>query len=324
MTSELVARYPCDLHCHTTRSDGNDTPQELIDHAVCVGLKTLGITDHDITPPVCINMADGSTIDSVSYAAERGLRLVLGYEFSCDTHVDDVHICGYGCDWQHPDVLAEVTAAKCSKANAYRDLCGRLTEAGMPVDWENDVLRYVDASGSPAARAPEEVQRKHIFEAMAARGHASSWIEAKRLVRDNQSLNVMRRKIDPREAIAVIHRAGGIAILAHPYLIDEKVCVDGRTTHDRASYINALIDAGLDGIEASYTYDKTTYKGSLTPDAIEREVRTLYAPRVRFVSGGSDYHADHKKNASQVRILGERGLTIHESAPILACLYEGK
>lgn len=79
----------------------HDTPQELIDNAAAQGLHALGITDHDVTPPLVLELADGRQIGSVDYAASRGVRLVLGYEFSCDTWVDDVHICAYGLDWRH-------------------------------------------------------------------------------------------------------------------------------------------------------------------------------------------------------------------------------
>jgi 3',5'-nucleoside bisphosphate phosphatase len=310
MAEQPAGRYPCDVHCHTVRSDGNDTPEELIDNAVRLGLHAVAITDHDIPPPVRLAQDDGGEVDSVAYAARRGVRLVLGYEFSCDTYVDDVHICGYGLDWEHPDLRAEVAAAKQSKTAAYEELCRRLTELGMPLDWERDVLDYQRPDGTRGRRDPEEVQRKHIFEAMAARGHAQTWSEAKLLVRDNAALNVPRRKIDPCAAIALVHRCGGIAILAHPYLIDESVRVPGQPERSRAEYIDALLAAGLDGLEASYTYDKTTYKGSLAPEEIERRVRRDYAGRVRFLSGGSDYHADHKKGARQVRHLGERGLSV--------------
>ena len=50
--------YAVDLHCHTTRSDGADTPRELIDHAAARGLKVIAITDHDICPPE--EIMDGS------------------------------------------------------------------------------------------------------------------------------------------------------------------------------------------------------------------------------------------------------------------------
>jgi len=306
-------RYPCDLHCHTVRSDGNDTPQELIENAVRCGLHALAITDHDIPPPLHLEpIGGGEPVASVAYAATRGVRLILGYEFSCDTHVDDVHICGYGCDWEHPDLLAEVAAAKRSKSEAYEELCRRLTARGMPLDWEADILQVTRPDGTPGRRTPDEVQRKHVFEAMAARDHTATWSEAKLLVRDNPELNVSRRKIDPCQAIELIHRCGGVAILAHPYLIDAQVQVPGQPIRSRAEYIDQLIDAGLDGIEVRYSYDKTTYKGTLTPEQIEHEVRRDYAHRLRFLSGGSDYHADHKKGAKQVRQLGERGLSVPE------------
>jgi predicted metal-dependent phosphoesterase TrpH len=194
----------------------------------------------------------------------------------------------------------------------------------MPLDWEQDVLCYTTGDGLPARRDPDDVQRKHIFEAMAARGHAATWSAAKLMVRDNRELNVSRRKIDPREAIELIHRCGGVAVLAHPYLIDEEVTAPRRPVLSRAQYIEGLLVAGLDGIEASYTYDKTTYKGSLAPEEIAARVRRDYAGRVRFFSGGSDYHADHKKGAKTVRYLGERGLSVEEFQAALGGSFQGK
>lgn len=119
MPAHPEGRYPCDMHTHTTRSDGNDSVQELIDNAARVGLRALGLTDHDIHPPATLELPDGRTVPLEAYAAQRGVKLVPGYEFSCDTHVDDVHICGYRLDWNHPDLQAEVAAAKRSKSDAY-------------------------------------------------------------------------------------------------------------------------------------------------------------------------------------------------------------
>ena len=296
--------YPCDMHCHTLRSDGNDTPLELIENAATAGMHAVGITDHDIDPPLTVDLGDGRKADIVEYAAGRGVVLVLGYEFSCDTLVDDVHICGYRLDWRHGDLQAEIAAAKQSKSRAYEELCEALTLNGMSVDWEADVLAGV--------RKPDEVQRKHVFEAMAARGHAETWSDAKIIVRDNPALNIRRRKIDPLEAIALIKRCGGTSMLAHPYLIDEEIHLPDSPTMTRGQYIDRLIAGGLDGIELRYTYDKTSYKGTLTPEQIEAEIRSACTGRVRCFSGGSDYHAGHKKNAKRPRCLGERGLSVNE------------
>ncbi len=303
------ARYPCDLHCHTTRSDGNDSPRELIDNAARAGLAVLAITDHDTVPPENITV-DATEMPAVEYARQRGVQLVPGYEFSCDTWVDDVHICGYRLDWHHPAVLAEVAAAERSKSRAYEELCELLTARGMAIDWERDILSYRQPDGTPARRDPDNVQRKHIFEAMAAKGHTATWSDAKILVQGDPTLNVRRRKIDSVAAIELIHACGGTAVLAHPYLIEETVHRQDGEAMSRSAYIDRLIAAGLDGIEASYSYDKTSYKGVQKPEEIEAEVRRLYAGRVRFISGGSDYHADHKKGTNKCRALGERGISL--------------
>ena len=76
-------------------------------------------------------------------------------------------------------------------------------------------------------------------------------------------------------------------ILAHPYLIAEPVNWQGKPI-TRKAYIDELIDAGLDGIEVRYTYDKTSYRGCQSKDEIAEEVRLLYGDRVAILSGGSD------------------------------------
>src|SRR5690606_38944196 len=112
---------------------------------------------------------------------------------------------------------------KKSKSEAYKKLCDVLTENGMPVDYENEILKYTDENGDVRFRNPDEVERKHIFETMAKKGYAPTWKEAKILVRDNPVLNVRREKINPYDAIKLIKACGGAAVLAHPYLIDEVI-----------------------------------------------------------------------------------------------------
>ncbi len=108
-------KYECDLHCHTLRSDGNDSPRELVKKAAELKMRAIAIVDHDIVPE--------RPHDIKRYAETLGLKLVLGCEFSCDTYVDDVHIIGYELDWENPVVLQEEAKAKLSKSEAYRDLC---------------------------------------------------------------------------------------------------------------------------------------------------------------------------------------------------------
>lgn len=301
-------RYECDLHCHTVRSDGNATPQELIDKASVLGMKVIAITDHDIQPPTSLDIGN-KTIDIRNYAQKKGLELVLGYEFSCDTYVDDVHILGYGLKWDDVKVTQEVERAKKSKSEAYKKLCDVLTENGMSVDYENEILKYTDENGDVRFRNPDEVERKHIFEIMAKKGYAPTWKEAKILVRDNPVLNVRREKINPFDAIKLIKTCGGAAVLAHPFLIDKVITYPDGKRILRDEYIKKLIDYGLDGIEVFYPYSKTSYKGNLNDSKIAKEVKETYQGKVKFFTGGSDYHAEEKKGMINARFIGEGGIS---------------
>ncbi len=349
--------YPVDLHCHSTRSDGADTPQELIDHAAALGMKILAITDHDIRPPkksrisspmktpgevdespatgsesfssaggksdsftVITGKSDSleegaggnepfsetavSSVDAVDYAWSKGLRLLRGIEISCETTAEDCHIVCLGCDWTDPwfDTLEKSVVE--SKIGSYRELVRRLSADGMAMTWEE----VLENGGNPVAE--DQVQKKMIFELIARKGYQKDWSAAKLMVKNTPAYQILREKPDPVVVIHQVHRCGGIAIMAHPFLVNEPVRLP-EGTMNRAAYIDRLIRAGLDGIEACYPYSKTSYGGTLTPEQIEREVRERYAGRVSIISGGSDYHADFKKGVKQenARNIGECGIT---------------
>jgi len=315
--SDLPAiKYSVDLHAHTTRSDGNDSPAELLENAAALGMKVIAMTDHDVLPPEYIEK-NGSQISVADYAAGLGIGVMRGIEVSCDTNVDDVHIVGFGCDWQAPGLQWLPEMAVVSKGKSYRLLVERLCAAGMDLNWD-DLLE-------DGKRNEDDIQKKHIFELIANKGYAPSWQAAKIMVRDNPAYDVKREKPDPVKTIESLHAAGGIAILAHPYLIDEIVALDGESI-TRDAYIRFLIDAGLEGIESRYTYDKTSYKGTQSPDAIAQEVEERYGKSVAIISGGSDYHADHKKGVSNPRQIGDAGVTLEYfyQHDVLAGLCEGK
>lgn len=307
--------YECDLHCHTTRSDGADTPLELIKNAGRAELKVLAITDHDIRPPMTVQTEDGRETDIVQLAKEMGIILLRGIEISCQTEVEDVHILCFGCDWSDPFFQELEGSVVVSKIKSYKELLKRLGECGMPVTW-NEVL---DRGGKPISE--EHVQKKRIFEIMTEKGYVQQWSDAKLLVKNDRRLRVEREKPDPTAVIREVKRCGGICILAHPFLISEKVMI-GTEEMNRDDYIERLIAAGLDGIEACYTYSKTSYDGEMSDKEIEDYIRTAYAERLPIMSGGSDYHADYKKGVKNPRRLGESGITFEyfQQNRLLNCL----
>ena len=312
----MKAPYECDLHSHTVGSDGNDTPYELIENALARGMKVLAVTDHDVLPPAVVTLPDGSEEEICSYAAREGLCLLRGIEYSCETTVQDVHIVGLGCDWTGPIMAREVNEIALSKARAYEETVRRLNERGYSMDLEE----LLTMGGTRIDLT--ELQKKRIFDMMALKGYTPDWKSAKLLVREDPYLSVEREKPAGADIIRAIHQSGGIAILAHPWLIDETVQHDG-VEKTRWEYIRGLIDAGLDGIEIRYTYDKTSCKDKRPREVIWEEVRSLAEGKL-FFSGGSDYHADGKKGTKNPREIGECGLTFEEflSVPALRRLYE--
>ncbi|WP_069999804.1 PHP domain-containing protein [Cellulosilyticum sp. I15G10I2] len=294
--------YLCDLHTHTTCSDGHDTPKELIDRAISVGMKIIAITDHDRIPVESV-IENGNKISIVEYAADKGLKLIRGIEISCDTSNEDVHIIGLGCDWKDAYFKSLEREIQKSRAVSYKALIAVLNKKGIDITWD-EVLKV-----NNNVNHPELIQKKHIYELMASKGYTESWQEAKLFIQNDLSLKSTRKKPDPIEVIDEIHRTGGIAILAHPYLIEDRVSYKGYT-RSRDQYIKGLIEGSLDGIEACYTYDKTSYKGSMENKEIEKEIRQKYAGKVAIISGGSDYHGDYKKHIVNARELGECGIDL--------------
>lgn len=308
------APFECDMHSHTICSDGNDTPYELIQAAAARGIRVLALTDHDVIPPEEILLPSGAYRNFEAYAAEQGICLLRGIEISCESRIEDVHLVGLGCKWNHPEIVHMADDVVQSKEEAYAETIRRLNERGFSMAMD-EVLTVGEKKISLS-----ELQKKRIFDVMAQKGYAKDWSEAKRMVRDDPYFSVQRKKPSVLDMIALVHAAGGTAILAHPYLIDETIEWQGEVT-SRWTLIDAMIDHGLDGMEVRYTYDKTICKDTRPREQIWDEIREWIGGRV-FPSGGSDYHDDAKKGAKNPRELGECGLTMEEflSTPKLSAL----
>lgn len=293
--------FACDLHTHTIRSDGHLTPLESIDRAAEAGLKVMAITDHDTVLPLCYETEQGR-VNLEEYAAGKGIELIRGIEISCDTNNEDVHIIGLYCDWDNPFFDELEAWVQKSRMESYQELMRRLAKAGYEVTWEE----FLKDAGKEDC--PERVHKKPIYEYMAKKGYVKTWQEGKKLVQSSQELNVEREKPDPVEVIKKLHKAGGTVILAHPFLIKEEPVYRG-VKMSRLKYIDMLVEAGLNGIEACYTYDKTSYTGTLKKEEIERIIRERYKDSGIFFSGGSDFHGDFKRGIANPRELGECGIS---------------
>ena len=298
----MIMIYYADLHSHTNCSDGNDTPCELILHAEERKVHVVGITDHDVLPPEII-VANGAEVPLEEFAQIHHVRIIPGVEYSCETYIEDCHVVGFGCDFHSPALTQISEEIKCYKEESYIELLDKLEQYGMPIAQE-------ELLASTPGLTLADLQKKRIFDLMAAKKYVPDWKAGKLLVRSEKALEVKRKKPKAKDIIEALHAAGGRASLAHPFLIDPEIEYQGQRI-SRWKFIDDLISYGLDGIESRYPYSKTTCLDPRPNEVLWQEINRRFIGKL-FISGGSDYHNDAKKGTSNPRELGECGLTKEE------------
>jgi predicted metal-dependent phosphoesterase TrpH len=246
-----------DLHSHTDASDGTFTPSQLVEEALRVGLRVLGITDHDTF--------DGYNA-AVSAAHQAGLELVCGIELSTNLHGRSVHLLGYFlsnhkmtefCEW-----VVEMQAAR---RDRNRRLVARLQSLGFDITLEE-----------VSAQSRGLTARPHFAQVMLAKGYVATIQQAFDDYLDESAIGYVHRQ-EPSfaEAVAMIRSAGGIASLAHPV----------RVRGDVAEVMPELCRDGLNAIEV--------YHSDHEPAHVEKYL-ALANQYGLLVTGGSDFHGAAK------------------------------
>ncbi|MDQ7041227.1 MAG: PHP domain-containing protein [Rhodothermus sp.] len=240
-----------DLHLHTCCSDGRLTPAELIDRAHEAGLYCVAITDHDTIAGLA---------EAEQAAARRGMVVVPGVELSVQVDDEEVHLLGYFFDPAHPALNEALKAYQEARVQRFEAMLARLQKAGVSL--AADQVRTTVGRGVPG--------RPHVAQALVAAGYATSYTEAfQRYLLPDGPGYVPKPAWTAAEAVAILHEAGGIAVLAHP------------GAHLRDQVFRALLEAGLDGIEVmhpSHSYYLVQHYRQVARDFGLLE------------TGGSDYH----------------------------------
>lgn len=258
---------PIDLHVHSNKSDGSNTPEELVRLAIAKGLSAFALTDHDTV--------DGID-DALAYAA--GLRadgaanvpeVIPGIELSTEYHGKDIHLVGLYIDHNAPTFRAQLKHFVDSRVERNRKMCANLAEAGIDISYEKLVEAFPDSV----------LTRAHYAVYLVNHGYSLSKEDAfSQYLGDHTKYFVPREKITPEMGVQLILQAGGIPILAHPVLY--------RMSDAHLDELTArLKTADLVGVEAIYaTYNQ----------AQERQMRKLAEKYDLCISGGSDYHGEAK------------------------------
>jgi len=253
-----------DLHIHTVCSDGMRSPAQAVEEAREGGLQAISITDHD-------------TVEGLEEAAAWGRRLgvevVPGTELSAHIREREIHLLGYCFDPHDGDLSETLNLVHQRRYERGKAIVKRLNGMGVGVTLDEVLLH---AKGSPLGRP-------HIAAAMVDHGIVATKDEAFRLyIGDRAPAFSPKPYTAPEQVIELIHRAGGVAVLAHPGAsFPEHILVQ-------------LVHSGLDGIEVFHPAHQ--------PAQIDYYTQ-LAAHYGLLMAGGSDSHGE----AEGVRI-GEYGI----------------
>lgn len=256
---DAAARH-VDLHAHSTASDGSRAPADVVREAKRVGLEAIALTDHDTL---------GGLAEAAAAALDVGVRLVRGVELSAVENDVETHVLGLHLD-QAAELEARLAELREMRRTRADRIVRRLNELGVRID-----LHAVLEQAAGGA-----VGRPHVARAMVAEGWASDFRDAfDRYLGNGRPAYVPKEQLAMRDAIAMIHRAGGLAIVAHPA---------SGGTRER---LRKMVDEGMDGVEVLHP--------SHTPDDIARLQRL--SDQLGLVrSGGSDWHG----GSDGARLLG--------------------
>lgn len=275
-----------DLHIHTTASDGEHTPKEVVEMARDNGVQLMAVTDHDTTEGLTEALAWGEALD---------MTVVPGIEISAQ-HEAELHILGYGFDRQSPQVLAACQwfyeGREARGARIIDALCAQGLEISLA-----EVRIY--ARGG-------QLGRPHFAQALVDKGYAATMDEAFAHYLSGAAFRrIEREKMAPEEAIRLITSAGGLAVLAHPASLQ----LDALRLQN---YVRQLQGYGLRGMECYYSTNTAEWTKACL--AIARKNGLL-------ATGGTDYHGARNRRGVHIGT-GIDGNMHYFSAEVRDYLYQ--
>jgi len=239
-----------DLHMHSTASDGSRAPADVVLAAAGAKLGAIALTDHDTV---------AGLPDALRAGEELGVRVIAGVELSAVEGDTETHL--LGLHLRDTSVLERaLTELREMRERRAQRIVERLEEIGVHITM--DAVLVQAAAGA--------VGRPHVARALIAEGWAVDSRDAfDRYLAAGRPAYVAKEQLGMRDAIQMIHDAGGLAVLAHPA---------GAGTRER---LTALRSQGLDGVEVKHPSHSSADTTRLA--ALARELELV-------PSGGSDWH----------------------------------
>ena len=247
---------------HSLRSDGTETPTEVVTSAFAHGVRTMSLTDHDTTV---------GWDEAAARTQELGMTFIPGMELSTRHEWRSIHILAYLFDPRSPGLVAEMERIREDRVGRAARIVDNIAR-DYPLTWDDVVAqRSEDAT----------VGRPHIADALIARGIVSDREEAfAGILHPREGYTEPLYSPDPRDAVRLIVDAGGVPIMAHPAPIS-------RSRMLPVPFLNELIEIGLAGFEIEHR--ENTEEGKVI-------LRRLAARHDLIVTGSSDSHGAGKPN----------------------------
>ncbi len=250
-----------DLHTHSKASDGTLSPTELVVRARDLGLKALGLTDHDTVEGLDEALGAGKSL---------GFQVVPGVEISVRVPTSgSMHLLGYFIDHQNSALLDRLLRLQQSRKDRNPQIIEKLNRLGLQI-----TLREVeDVSGGG------QTGRPHIASVLQAKGYVSGIQDAfDRYLKKGAPAHVPKYRFEPEIAFRMIHEAGGVSSLAHPYTLAEDF-------GELERWIKKFKELGLGGIEVYYS------EHSPGQTRFYKDLARRYG---LAQTGGSDFHGANK------------------------------
>jgi len=272
-----------DLQNHTVASDGDLTPEQLVDLAVEKELTVIAITDHDSTD---------SVKKAVEYSNGKKIEIISGVEISCDDPLFDnikIDILGLFVDVNNEKLVKMLKHINNVRNDHKKKIIEKLKELGYEINYEDVKKTVKGAFGKPhiakylIKKYPHKFSSVHdVFEKLIGKG--------------KKAFLKISGRVSIKDVLVIIKEAGGISILAHPGIYPRG---------DSVKLIDYFIGVGGDGIETYYPYHIICPELNLDEKGNQEMIefyRNIVISKKILESGGNDHHDKYRPTMGAVDI----------------------
>ena len=260
-----------DLHMHTNKSDGALTPNQIIDEAVKENLQAISITDHDTI--------DAYTDETIKYAKDQGIKLIVGVEISTKSDRCGIHVLGYNFDLNNEEFKQKLDKIRNARHDYLKAVAKKLEALNYKINVEElDKIKSVTKAHISKDIIENEENKLELIKQFGHIPNKGEFIET--IMNENCPAYVQKVTVTPEAAAEMIRKAGGKVVLAHPVAYANE---DNMTVETVQQLINKMKP---DGLEAYYIY---TNRNNEYINEIDKWLK-LAKDNNLFATIGSDFH----------------------------------